>query len=74
MTDFSPLHVKTAARYAKELAERGETADFVNLTSTGEIELGVDRCIVRILMDDTNEVLVSLRVIDQNGRHWFPEY
>jgi hypothetical protein len=26
------------------------------------------------MMDEFDEEVVSLRVIDQNGRHWFPEY
>jgi hypothetical protein len=75
MTDFSPMPVKAAAKFAKSLAERGEFDGFTCTPDMpGMIEIARSGCTVRLMMDEFDEEVVSLRVIDQNGRHWFPEY
>lgn len=71
MTDFSPHNVKVAANRIAARIASGDIADFSPL-STGEIEATDFGCIVRARIGEDGK-LDTIRVIDANGRHWFPE-
>ena len=70
MTDFSPQNVKVAA---KRVAAQLEDGTFSGITlGNGDLETTAFGCIVRVTVyADGGEH--GFRVIDQNGRHWFPD-
>lgn len=70
MSDFSPEVVKAAARNAVASFTAGEKDKFTE-RSPDEHETKVMGCVVRVFLDGRGGVIV--RVIDANGRHWFPE-
>lgn len=71
MADFTPHAVQIAAKRVAAQVAAGNVADYSPL-STDELETVSFGCIVRVTIVDG--ALASLRVIDANGRHWFPDY
>ncbi len=70
MTDFSPHAVKVAGQRVVDWFAAGEMDKF-SQRSDGDFETTNFGCIIRITQMLDGEIVA--RVIDANGRHWFPD-